>query len=280
MCTDRCFLTERFFMEIDEVFLLVSRGDRRKEDKLYLASSQYVGASGVKMDETFRSTESPIVLETDQVFARHMRALLKKRAVNFQRDKKAWCCTALVPVIFVTLGFVICEFASLKRNMDPLTLDLSELNSKVTVPPINPIPVNSPGNSYSCQPGTCAYNTAVVSNLTDEMYLFCGVQGNLGIGLNSWSDLGSDLNVWDDLDAGFEAWNDSIAPLNQCMVFESTTILDTLNGFRGAQIAETNVSSIVNVRHIRRCVGIVTATSCLTSTLLLSVVLQPVSQLR
>jgi hypothetical protein len=259
--------------QIDEVFLLVSRGDRRKEDKLYLASSQYISASGMKMDETFRSTASPIVLETDRVFGRHMRALLKKRAVNFQRDKKAWCCTALVPVIFVTLGFVICEFASLKRNMDPLTLDLSALNSKVTVPPINPIPVNSPGKSYTCQPGMCAYNTAVVSNLTDEVYLFCGVQGNLGAGLNSWS---ADLNVWDDLDAGLDAWNESVVPLNQCKVVESTAILDTLNGFQGAQIVETNVSSIMNVRHMCRCVGIVTATSGLTCNLLVSVVLQPV----
>jgi hypothetical protein len=165
-------------------------------------------------------------LEKDVVFSRHVSALLKKRAVNFQRDKKAWCCTTIVPVLFVLGGMFVFKFAALKRNLSPITLDLSELNPDVKVPPVNPIPVNSPTNPFTCQPGMCSYDNIVESIVTGEKYTFCGWQGNLGASPNGTF----------------------LPPMNQCTLKESFDILRTLDGFQGAQTIEASVDTILNVR--------------------------------
>jgi hypothetical protein len=214
----------------DEVFLLVARGDHKEDEKAHLASSKQLGT--IHEDDGDRSVRSRMDLEKDVVFARHVSALLKKRAVNFQRDKKAWCCTTIVPVIFVTMGFLVFKFAAVERNLSPLTLDLSELNPKVKVAPVNPIPVNSP-NPYVCQPGVCTYESLVESTITGEKYAFCGAQGNLGAS-----------------SGGF-----FLPSTNQCTLFDSLDILRTLDGFQGAQTMETSVSTIVNVRYGARVFG-------------------------
>jgi ATP-binding cassette, subfamily A (ABC1), member 3 len=217
------------FHDADEVFLLVARGDHKEDEKAHLASSRLLGT--INEDDGERSVRSRMDLEKDVVFGRHVSALLKKRAVNFQRDKKAWCCTTIVPVIFVTMGFLVFKFASVERNLSPLTLDLSELNPKVKVAPVNPIPVNSPTNPYVCQPGLCSYESLVESTVTGEKYAFCGTQGNLGASSAGLTE-------------------------NQCTLFESADILRTLDGFQGAQTEGTNVSTILDVRCSARIFGL------------------------
>lgn len=201
----------------DEVFLLVARGDTTEENKSHLASSRMMNAddsAALREDDDEKSARSRMDLEKEALFCRHLGALFKKRAINFQRDKKAWCCTTLVPVIFVTIGFLILLIAAPTRNLSPIILELSALNPDVTVAPINPIPVNSPDFAYLCQPGTCSYQTPNISVLeTNENYTFCGAQAYLGLN-------------------------------NLCTIDESTTIVRTLDGFQGASVVESDVETI------------------------------------
>jgi hypothetical protein len=190
----------------------------------------------ISEEDADRSVRSRMDLQNDRVFGRHVGALFKKRAVNFQRDKKAWCCTTILPVVFVTIGFLVFRFASVERNLSPLTLDLSALNPDVEVGPINPIPVNSPNNAYACQPGVCAYDPVVSSGETNERYTYCGTQAHLT----------ADLDV--------AAATFFLEPARvQCSVSESADVLGTLNGFQGAQLVETPVSGIQNVSPFSCC---------------------------
>jgi hypothetical protein len=166
-------------------------------------------------------------LETEALLGRHVKALLRKRAYNFQRDKKAWCCTTILPVLFVTMGFMLSHFAAPERNLNPITLDLSDLNPGSTgIPQFNPIPVNSPDNPYVCQPGVCSYEALVVVDDTKETYSFCGSQGHLS--------------------GDGEVWNASI-PF--CSIANSTRIMRLIDGLHGASVVEANVSSVLEVRH-------------------------------
>ena len=102
-----------------------------------------------------------------------------KRAAFFRRDKKAWLCTTVLPSVFVLIGFIIFNFAVPDRNMDPLTLDLNDFNVQAPEPR-NPIAFNGPDNPFTCQPGVCSYQQAVVfESSTNEYYFFCGVQARM-----------------------------------------------------------------------------------------------------
>ena len=81
---------------LDSVFLLVARG--AEKDKKDYESSKFSSknlASGEEDDE--RSVRSKMDLENEDLFSTHLQALLRKRAANFRRDKKAWCCTTVLP---------------------------------------------------------------------------------------------------------------------------------------------------------------------------------------
>ena len=182
---------------LDEVFLLVARGDPTAHQEF--ASSKR--GSLTISDNAERTARSRMDLENEGLFSRHILALIRKRAAFFRRDKKAWCCTTIVPSVFVFLGFIIFKFASPERDLDPVALDLNVYNPKVSNPR-NPIAYNSPGSPYACQPGRCAYgiDTMVVEE-TSETYFFCGGQANLA-GTATCSITESSSVVEDITDAG------------------------------------------------------------------------------
>mmetsp|Transcript_3366 Transcript_3366/g.4864 ORF Transcript_3366/g.4864 Transcript_3366/m.4864 type:complete len:1961 (-) Transcript_3366:133-6015(-) len=159
---------------LDEVFLMVARGENRDQTKL-ASSSKLVNDS--EREESSKSFRSRMDLE-DGLFFRHVQALFQKRALNFKRDKKAWCCSTILPTFFVLIGLVIFTYASPNRNLDPLTLTLEDYNADVKATseePRNPIPFNT--ESFTCQPGFCS-NAFVDSSKTEEKYSFCGAFDN------------------------------------------------------------------------------------------------------
>jgi hypothetical protein len=165
-------------------------------------------------------------LENEALFFRHLNALFRKRALNFQRDKKAWCCTTILPILVTTLGFIIFLVASPKRDLSPVTLELSLFNPDVTTPPVNPIAFNSPSNPYTCQPGACSYYPIVTQEETSERYTYCGTQANLGVdAMNGDVDVGQ----------------------YHCSIDSSTAIMRQLDGFQGAVSIETQTESVLNV---------------------------------
>lgn len=89
---------------LDEVFLLVARGEGTGEKKEFASSKHMDGVA--LADEGTKSARSRMDLENEGLFVRHIGALLKKRAAFFRRDKKAWCCTTLLPSLFVFVGFL------------------------------------------------------------------------------------------------------------------------------------------------------------------------------
>jgi ATP-binding cassette, subfamily A (ABC1), member 3 len=169
---------------LDEVFLLVARGDHATSEKPLLASSrknlieiQQDEEVGTKSD---RSQKSRMDLTKDGLFFRHVTALTKKRAANFSRDKKAWFCTSLCPTFAVLLGLVLVTNLGIKRNLDPVTLSLSSLNKDITTDPKNPVLYNTPDDPFVCLPGSCSYTYPMISvNETNEQYAFCGYQSRM-----------------------------------------------------------------------------------------------------
>lgn len=213
--------------------MLVARGDTIEENKAHFASSLQSKGNSQHDNDADRSIRSRIDLDNERLFGRHVRSLFKKRAINFQRDKKAWCCTTILPVVFSTLGFMLFYFATPDRNLSSITLDLGMLNPEILSTPVNPISVNSPNNPFTCQPGNCAYIPIIEVAETGEIYTFCGSQANL--------------------EAPIEGSN-SIPDKNLCSIAESFEILATLNDFNGAVAVEANVQNIGNVSqgHLKR----------------------------
>lgn len=74
---------------LDEVFLLVARG-KTAEKPVLKSAKQGDSANVAYKDEMDQSARSKMDLETEGLFVRHVGALLRKRALNFKRDKKAW----------------------------------------------------------------------------------------------------------------------------------------------------------------------------------------------
>ena len=205
----------------DEVFLLVARGDHADKDKERLRSSRVLNGTdtealdGKAADD--QSVKSRMNLEKEGLFFRHVGAMFKKRAASFRRDKRAWTCTTVLPTLFVLLGLILFKYASPKRNLEPITLNMSALNEGVSTAPINPLPFNSVVNSFTCQPGSCAYDDGVRLTETNEAYTFCGSQVKL--------------------DERFS-----------CSISASQDIINTLAGFEGISPQETDVDSIKFVR--------------------------------
>lgn len=163
---------------LDEVFLLVARGESNERDEYASASAQLGDASHV----TNKSSRSRLDLDSEGIWFRHLGALFKKRAANFKRDRKAWVCTTILPSLFVLVGFIIFTLTSRTGNLQPLPLSLSDYNAGFLQSPQNPIAFNAPLQSrYTCQPGVCAYQTPAVfvADPEIEVYFFCGYQGFL-----------------------------------------------------------------------------------------------------
>jgi ATP-binding cassette, subfamily A (ABC1), member 3 len=127
------------------------------------------------------SSKQDGLCEDEQLFTRHVVALLKKRASYFRRDKKAWICTTIVPSLFVLVGFLVFVYTAPGNNMTPLILSLRDYNPDL---PSSIIPFNSPDNPFLCQPGLCSHNPTRPVNteeMTNETYVFCGYESKLGV---------------------------------------------------------------------------------------------------
>ena len=74
---------------LDEVFLLVARGEEK--EKQGFKSAHFSSKDVLNVGEgAEKSVRSKMDLENEGLFGTHVQALLKKRAANFKRDKKAW----------------------------------------------------------------------------------------------------------------------------------------------------------------------------------------------
>lgn len=166
---------------LDEVFLLVARGATLEKAQLKSSMNLSTDEPSTKVDND-RSIRSKIELEDDRLFSRHVSAMFKKRAMNFKRDRKAWCCTTILPSVFVLMGFLLFTYVTPERNLEAIVMDLDDYNVKIETEPRNPIAFNT-GDSYSCQTGKCIYDVPVVaSEATNELYYFCGTQSYIGNG--------------------------------------------------------------------------------------------------
>jgi ABC-type multidrug transport system ATPase subunit len=166
---------------LDEVFLLVARGASPEKARLKSMKAEEEKPSTIVDNERSISSMSKMDLETEALFSRHVSALFRKRAMNFKRDRKAWCCTTILPSVFVLLGFVLFSFVAPERNLEAIVMDLNDYNVGVSSPQ-NPIAFNT-DDVYSCQPGKCIYEIPVVASAaTDELYYFCGAQSYVGNG--------------------------------------------------------------------------------------------------
>lgn len=156
---------------LDEVFLLVARGETKEKAALASSMRQSGTEAATQLQES-KSVRSRMDLEVEGLFLRHVGALFLKRAAFFKRDKKAWCFTTILPSLFVLIGFVLFTAIAPSRNLDPILLSLEEYNPGVKVER-NPIVFNSPGE-FTCQPGQCAYSGHIEEATTGEEYFFCG----------------------------------------------------------------------------------------------------------
>eukprot|EP00980_Cylindrotheca_fusiformis_P009501 scaffold2077_cov119-Cylindrotheca_fusiformis.AAC.4 len=167
---------------LDEVFLLVARGDSPETNgrhSLPLSSdNNEVGKEKLQVNDE-GSVKSRMDLENDGLFARHVGALFQKRAANFRRDKKAWCCTTILPSLFVLIGFLLYTYTGLQGDLEPLVLSYDDYNEDIDADPRNLVNFNS-GNSFTCQPGRCIFQpSSFFDPTTSEQFYFCGAESQL-----------------------------------------------------------------------------------------------------
>lgn len=232
--------------------MLVARGDEGGDSKRQLKSSRG-GTDGVFLGEGDESTEksarSRMNLEKDNLFFTHVRALWAKRAANFRRDKKAWCCTTILPALFVLMGLLIFRFAGQDRTMDPITLRVEDYNSDVDATPRNPITVNNVEEVFHCQPGRCAYEAGNFPFLHPDYsdnYLLCGIQALVNpIGEIDFESILQ--SGFEDLDVNsiFGASNDYLS----CTIDPSTPFMGSITN-AGIETIEASVNTIANVSYL------------------------------
>jgi hypothetical protein len=245
------------YFQNKEVFLLVARGHEAKKMELASSSIRVPGSEPLvtASEDAVKSSRSRMDLEKDGLFLRHMGALFKKRAAFFRRDKKAWCCTTILPGLFVLWGFLIFRLASTTGGMDELKLNFDKYN--INVDGIRqPVVYNTPDEPFTCQPGQCVYQFPVYQNeATGETYGFCGSEGNLIL-----DDLTTGELVLEDLVSGeldledLQSYLQSIllgngddVALNKslCSIADSGAFaaqIEELDGFEAVGVTVSNVS--------------------------------------
>jgi len=228
---------------LDEVFLLVARGESPEKARLKSTKEEKLSTSTTVENDRSVSSMSKMDLETEALFSRHVSALFRKRAMNFKRDRKAWCCTTILPTVFVLLGFLLFTFVAPQRNLDAIVMDLNDYNVGVS-PQKNPIAFNT-DDIYSCQPGKCIYEIPVVASAaTDELYYFCGAQSYVGNGTlcstNEYFDTISQITQ-----AGAEPSGTSVMNVNESSYSLSETAYDFAATQYGAIFFQHDLSSTI-----------------------------------
>jgi len=223
---------------LDEVFLTVARG----EEGLHLSSVKK--ETTLANNETDKSNRYTLgVNDQGAQFTRHVQALFRKRAKNFKRDKKAWCCSTILPTLITLSGFLIVNYVSQQNpNYSSLTLSLDQNNPEITVDR-NPIPFNNPG-TYPCQPGRCVYDrpkTTVAE--TSEEYYFCGANAKVYSYTNSTDTNSTSNNITTTNITTTD--NTGTKSLASCTITDSTRIIDQISQ-HGAFGVGKNVSDVLN----------------------------------
>jgi len=236
---------------LEEVFLLVARGATpdQAHEKPHLKSTEAVDGKDTSAKQVFEnersvsSNSTKMDLEANNMFARHVTALFRKRALNFKRDRKAWCCTTVCPSICVLLGFLLFAFVSPVRQLDAIVMDLDDYNPDASAPR-NPIVFNT-DDRFACQPGKCIYDAPIVlSPATDELYFYCGTESYVGNGTvcstNDYSDTVSTIT-----EAGAEPVGSSVANVDESSLSLSETASDYAATQYGAVFFTHDLSSVV-----------------------------------
>jgi hypothetical protein len=247
---------------LNEVFLLVTRAlldKNTKNGKNFLTNhddeKNETTAEGTTDTNFTTSSESlwrcdpqekqdftQMKLDNDRLFVRHIRALLRKRALFFLRDKTAWICTTIAPSLFVMMGFLLLNFATSTKTYVPLTLDLRDYNADFKHKADNRIVFNSPSTPFMCQPGICSHREPYVESLvTGEKYLFCGYEGKLVKRKDNHK----------------EYKRDNLRPTNfKCEISESTQIADQISE-SGTILEEAVVQNISEVSPLVGWTGVI-----------------------
>ena len=205
---------------LDEVFLMVARGEEG------IHESAIKEAAPVKDDKEPKPDRASLdTIDSGSLrFKRHVSALFMKRAKNFKRDKKAWCCSTILPTITTLAGFLIFNLIARRNpNYPSLTLSLDQNNPEISSLR-NPIPYNEPG-VYDCQPGQCSYGSGTVNiTETNELYYFCGANAQVD---NTSSNSTSESTP------------------TTCTIENSTRIMNQISQFEAFGV-ENDVSSVLN----------------------------------
>jgi len=158
---------------LDEVFLLVARGEASEQSHF---QSSFRDIAKDVFDDRANTSSTWIPQESmsaSEVFATHVRSLFKKRALNFKRDKKAWVCSTILPVLFALFGFLTVIFIAPNRNMQALELKISDLNEGSDAG--TPFLINK-GSTFTCQPAKCiaSYEGKVSQSVFYNDTSYCG----------------------------------------------------------------------------------------------------------
>lgn len=142
---------------MDEVFLCVAKGENHSAITLPSASTMSIMNQGESPERSANldSINASADMTESELFRIHVRALFEKRALNFKRDKKAWICSTILPILFSLFGFITVTLIIPSKNMGKLELRLSDYNpTHVGKRKRYPFPV---GNSslFPCQPSSC-----------------------------------------------------------------------------------------------------------------------------
>ena len=75
---------------LEEVFIMVGRGETGNREIMASSSKEASKKNATNVFSGNLSHTSAEDITSRQLFARHVQALLEKRALNFKRDRKAW----------------------------------------------------------------------------------------------------------------------------------------------------------------------------------------------
>jgi ATP-binding cassette, subfamily A (ABC1), member 3 len=221
---------------LDEVFLLVARGETGEKVSMKSSSNMIDGTS--ILDNADKSYRSQMDLENTGRFIRHVQALFRKRALNFKRDKKAWVCSTLLPSLMVLVGFLLYKFASPDRNLDSLQLSINSFNPSIGSEPRNPIPFNEPGTDFTCQPGRCmvAFNGSLLTSLIKgnmnetDVFTFCG------FGLNGYVNSSCSISESSNIMGRLSSFGAEGIPQNNSDIYSSSkNIFESSKVYQGSQ---------------------------------------------
>jgi len=147
---------------LDEVFLMVARGENTKKDSMSLSKINLIPKVSIPASQ--QSYKAADQISESALFLVHTKSLFAKRAINFKRDKKAWICSTILPSFFSLIGFILVTQLSGNTNMPALELKLSDYNTGIKEEPKNPIPFGS-ADDFMCQPAKCI-SPSIFSNST------------------------------------------------------------------------------------------------------------------